>query len=266
MRRAAALLRFAPLLVFAAPLSAQHEQRPVLEVQAAVVVKRYPHDPRAFTQGLFIDRGELWESTGKVGRSSVRRVDLETGKVLQSVSIPAPHFGEGIAPWKGEILGLTWQDGVGFRWDRKTLKPKGRFRYAGEGWALTSTGHELVMSDGTDTLRFIDPAGFRVVRTVQVTLNGAPVDRINEIEWVNGEVLGNIWLTDTVVRIDPVSGRIKGLIDLSAVHRAAGAFGQDQVANGIAWDAQAGRLYVTGKEWPALFEIRLEPLRPAAPQ
>ncbi|MFM5954392.1 MAG: glutaminyl-peptide cyclotransferase [Novosphingobium sp.] len=257
MRRAAVLLA----VLLTAPLGAQHEQRPALTVEAAAVVKVYPHDPRAFTEGLFIDRGELWESTGMVGRSSIRRVDLATGRVLQSVTVKSPHFGEGIAPWNGEVLSLTWQGGVGFRWDRKSLKQKGTFRYAGEGWSLTSNGRELVMSDGTDRLRFVDPRKFKVLRTVRITLNGSPIDQINELEWVNGAILANIWMTDTVVRIDPASGNVTGLIDLSAVHRASRAFGPDQVANGIAWDAQAGKLYVTGKEWPALFEVRLDPVR-----
>lgn len=257
--------RLAVLLLAAVPLSAQPPpvvltpaELPV-PVEAAVIVQRYPHDPRAFTEGLFIDRGELFESTGMVGRSSVRRVDLGTGKVLASVAIPPPHFGEGIAPWKGQVLSLTWQNGTGFRWARKNFKKIGNFRYSGEGWALTSTGTELVMSDGTSQLRFIDPATFAVRRTLKVTFRGRPLNQINEIEWVGGQVLANIWMTDSVVRIDPASGKVIGVIDLSALHRDAAAFGNDQVANGIAWDAKARKLYFTGKEWPWLYEVRLEP-------
>lgn len=256
--------RLAALLLCAAPVAAQPvavapvpAEMPV-PVEAAVIVQRFPHDPRAFTEGLFIDRGELFESTGMVGRSSVRRIELKTGKVLASVAIPPPYFGEGIAPWKGQVLSLTWQDGTGFRWDRKAFRKLGSFRYSGEGWALTSTGTELVMSDGTSQLRFIDPATFAVRRTLKVTFKGRPLRQINEIEWLGGQVLANIWMTDSVVRIDPASGKVVGVIDVSALHRDAAAFGNDQVANGIAWDARSGKLYFTGKEWPWLYQVRLE--------
>lgn len=250
--------RLAVLLLAAVPLSAQTAAEMPVPIEAAVIVQRFPHDPRAFTEGLFIDRGELFESTGMVGRSSVRRIDLKTGKLLASVAIPPPYFGEGIAPWKGQVLSLTWQNGVGFRWQRKKLKKIGSFRYTGEGWALTSTGTELVMSDGTSQLRFIDPATFAVRRTLKVTFKGRPLNQINEIEWVGGQVLANIWMTDSVVRIDPANGKVVGVIDLSALHRDAAAFGNDQVANGIAWNAKSGKLYFTGKEWPWLYEVRLQ--------
>ena len=248
-----------PLLLAVAPLTAQTAPPSAIQVEVAQIVKRYPHDPRAFTEGLFIDRGELFESTGELGRSSVRQVDLASGKVLRAAPIPPPQFGEGIAPWQGQILSLTWRGKVGYRWNRKTLKKLGSFTYEGEGWSLTSNGRELVMSDGTDTLRFIDPAKFTVKRTVKVTVQGKPLRMINELEWVDGQVYANIWMTDFAVKIDPVSGKVVGLIDLSALHQAAGAYGQDQVANGIAWDAKARKLYFTGKEWPALFEVKLVP-------
>lgn len=227
-----------------------------LPVERAVAIRALPHDPQAFTEGLFIDQGELFESTGEEGRSSIRRVDLETGKVLDSVSIPAPIFGEGIAPWNGTILSLTWRNGIGYRWSRPGLKVIGGFSYDGEGWALTGDGRgSLVMSDGTDTLRFVDPATFRVTRRLRVTALGRPVPMLNELEWVDGEILANVWLTDGIARIDPASGRVKGWIDLAALHHRAGAYGRDQVANGIAWDAARRKLYVTGKEWPVMFEI-----------
>ena len=248
-----------PLLLAVAPLTAQTAAPSAIRVEVAQIVKRYPHDPRAFTEGLFIDRGELFESTGELGRSSVRQVDLASGRVLRSAQIPPPQFGEGIAAWQGQILSLTWRDKVGYRWNRKTLKKLGSFTYEGEGWSLTSNGRELVMSDGTDTLRFIDPVKFKVKRTLKVTVQGKPLRMINELEWVDGLVYANIWMTDFAVKIDPVSGKVVGLIDLSALHQAAGAFGQDQVANGIAWDAKARKLYFTGKEWPALFEVKLVP-------
>lgn len=254
MKRLAALL-----LVLVAPLGAQPPAEVPIPVEVAVPVARYPHDPRAFTEGLFIDRGELWESTGMVGRSSVRKVDLATGRVLKQVVIPPPYFGEGIVPWQGQVLSLTWQNGTGFRWDRGSLKKLGSFRYSGEGWSLTSTGSELVMSDGTETLRFIDPKSFKVKRRLRVTVQDRPLRMINELEWVNGQVLANIWMTDYVVRIDPVSGKVVGVIDLSRIHRESGATGSNQVANGIAFDQRNGKLYMTGKEWPALFEVKLVP-------
>jgi len=227
-----------------------------LPVQRAEVLRTLPHDPRAFTEGLFIDHGELFESTGEVGRSTIRRVELATGRVLASVSIPAPLFGEGIAPWDGQILSLTWQGGVGFRWRRDGLKPLGQFTYPGEGWGLTRMGAEVVMSDGTATLRVIDPASFRLKRRIAVTAEDVPVRMLNELEYVDGEILANVWMTDRIARIDPASGHVLGWIDVAALHRRAGVFGQDQVANGIAWDAARRRLYVTGKEWPLLFEIK----------
>lgn len=253
MRRAAHLLAaLAPLAL----LGAAPGPLPIMEAR---VVATFPHDPKAYTEGLFIDRGELFESTGEVGRSSVRRVALETGEVLQQAVVPAPYFGEGIAPWRDQILSLTWKDGVGFRWSRAGLKRIGRFGYGGEGWALTSDGQQLIMSDGTPVLRFVDPVRFKVTRRLRVTASGMPVRNLNEIEYVGGEILANIWLTDTIVRIDPATGAVKGLIDVSALHAQAGVTGYDDVANGIAWDAAKKRLFVTGKRWPFLFEIAWPP-------
>lgn len=258
MKRLAALL-----LVLVAPLGAQPPAAEApIPLEVAVPVQRFPHDPQAFTQGLFIDRGDLFESTGMVGRSSVRKVDLATGKVLKSAVVPPPYFGEGIAPWQGQVISLTWQNGTAFRWDRASLKRKGSFKYSGEGWGLTSTGSELVMSDGTEELRFLDPKTFKIKRRLKVTVQGRPLKLLNELEWVNGQVLANVWMTQFAVRIDPVSGKVVGVIDLSRLRSEAGAAGSDQVANGIAHDARTGKLYMTGKEWPALFEVRLEPVKP----
>jgi len=247
--RARALLALVPALLGAAP------PEPPLPIVRAVAIAEYPHDRGAYTEGLFIDRGELWESTGEVGRSSVRQVDLASGRVLRQVAVPRPYFGEGIVPWRDQILSLTWQHERGFRWSRAGLKRLATFRYPGEGWALTSDGHALIMSDGTPELRFIDPAGFKELGRVRVTANGQPVPRLNELEYVNGEVLANVWLTDLIVRIDPASGVVKGVIDLSDLHAKAGTSGTDDVANGIAWDGVAKKLYVTGKRWPVLFEV-----------
>ncbi len=258
MRR---VLSIALALLLAVPAYAD------LPVASARVLRALPHDPAAFTEGLFIDKGQLVEATGEVGHSTIRRIDLETGRVLASVNVPAPLFGEGVAPWHGTILSLTWQNGIGFRWlpspkggkHAPWLRQIGRFAYLGEGWGLTGYEaggvHRLIMSDGTDTLRFIDPAQFRVTGLLKVTAEGRPVAMLNELEYVNGEILANIWQTDRIARIDPVSGHVIGWIDLAALHRRAGVFGPDQVANGIAYDAPHHRLYVTGKEWPLLFEI-----------
>ncbi|OQW40213.1 MAG: glutamine cyclotransferase [Proteobacteria bacterium SG_bin5] len=248
MRRAG-LLALVPALLGAAPPA------PPLPITRAVAVAEYPHDPAAYTEGLFIDRGELWESTGEVGRSSVRQVELTSGRVLRQVAVPRPYFGEGIVPWRDQILSLTWQHQRGFRWSRSRLKKLASFGYEGEGWALTSDGRDLIMSDGTPELRFIDPASFKEKRRLRVTANGQPVPRLNELEYVNGEILANVWLTDLIVRIDPATGAVTGLIDVSDLHAKAGTNGTDDVANGIAWDGVGKKLYVTGKRWPVLFEV-----------
>jgi glutamine cyclotransferase len=241
----------AAIALLAAPCVAQT----AIPVAPAKVAKAYPHDPKAYTEGLFYQDGALYESTGEVGRSGIRKVDLATGRVLKSVAVPPPLFGEGIAAWRGQIVSLTWKDGIGFRWSLDGFRKLGSFRYPGEGWALTSDADGLIMSDGTPTLRFLDPVTFKQRRTLLVTADGVPVERLNEIEYVEGEILANVWLTDRIARIDPKTGHVIGWIDLAALHQRAGVFGTDQVPNGIAWDAKARRLFVTGKEWPLLFEI-----------
>ncbi|MEG3123918.1 glutaminyl-peptide cyclotransferase [Sphingomonas sp. GB1N7] len=223
--------------------------------EAATVVRTHPHDPGTYTEGLFYLDGALFESTGEVGRSGIRKVDLASGKVVANVTVPPPFFGEGIVAWRDQILSLTWRDGIGFRWSRNGFRKLSTFRYPGEGWALTSNGTQLIMSDGTAVLRFLDPATFRLRRRLKVTADGHPVLNLNELEYVDGEILANVWLTDRIARIDPRTGHVVGWIDLSALHAKAGVYGQNQVANGIAWDAAHRRLFVTGKEWPLLFEI-----------
>jgi glutaminyl-peptide cyclotransferase len=224
-------------------------------IEAAKVVRVYPHDSRAYTEGLFYLDGSLYESTGEVGRSGIRKVDLATGATEASMPVNPPHFGEGIVPWKDEILSLTWQEGLGFRWSRDGFRLLGTFHYPGEGWALTSDGKRLIMSDGTPTLRFIDPGDFHQIGSLKVTADGKPVEQLNELEYVDGEILANVWLTDRIARIDPATGHVIDWIDVSALHNQAGVHGQDQVPNGIAWDAAHRRLFVTGKEWPYLFQI-----------
>jgi glutaminyl-peptide cyclotransferase len=244
MRRLALLLALA-----AAPAAAQ------LPVVPAQVVHIYPHDTGAYTEGLFYLDGQFYESTGELGRSGIRKVDLATGRVIEQVAVDPPIFGEGIAPWRDQIISLTWKNGIGFRWSRAGFRKLSSFHYPGEGWALTGNGRDLIMSDGTDTLRFVDPATFKLRRRLQVTAEGQPVTQLNELEYVDGEILANIWLTDRIARIDPKTGHVIGWIDVSALHVQSGATGENDVPNGIAWDAAHRRLFVTGKDWPMLFEI-----------
>ena len=217
----------------------------------------YTHDAGAFTEGLFYLHGDLFESTGMPGQSNIRRVRLRDGVVLQSRALAPSLFGEGIVNWGDEIVSLTWRDQVGFRWDLKTLTQKKTFHYAGEGWALTQDGKHLIMSDGTPVLRFRDPVTFKEVRHIQVTADGRPVGNLNELEWVKGEILANIWETHLIARIDPRTGKVKAWIDLSGLPETVSAGNPDAVLNGIAYDREHDRLFVTGKDWPHLYEIRL---------
>jgi glutaminyl-peptide cyclotransferase len=222
------------------------------------VVHTYPHDPFAYTQGLFYLNGFLYEGTGLNAQSSIRKVRLETGEVLQKRDISDAYFGEGIVNWKDRLIEITWQTHVGFIYDLATFSPKGQFEYTGEGWGLTQDGKRIIMSDGTPELRFWDPETLRELRRITVTADGAPVNDLNELEWVKGEVYANVYQTDRIARIDPATGKVAGWIDLTGIlspqHRVPG---QTDVLNGIAYDAARDRLFVTGKRWPKLFEIRL---------
>jgi len=221
------------------------------------VVKEYPHDSGAFTEGLFWSDGSLYESTGLVGRSDVRRVRLEDGKVLQSAAVPPRLFGEGIAPWGDEIVSVTWQTGVGFRWDRKTLKVKSQFNYPGEGWGMTGDGRSIILSDGTAILRYLDPLTMAERSRLTVTAAGKPVLNLNELEYVKGEIYANVWMTSRIARIDPATGVVTGWIELGPLAQPYASGDPDAVLNGIAYDAAKDRLFVTGKNWPKLFEIKL---------
>lgn len=229
------------------------------QIYDARVVHTYPHDTNAFTEGLFYLDGQLYESTGLSGRSSIRRVRLEDGRVLQSVNLPPGPFGEGIVNWGDQIISLTWQGGTGYRWDRRTLRQLGEWHYPGEGWALTRNATDIVMSDGTAQLRFLDPSTLAERRRLDVTIRGAPLERLNELEWVDGAILANVWLTGFIVRIDPASGRVTGVIDLGPLAAENARTDPDNVLNGIAWDAARRRLFVTGKNWAHLYEIALVP-------
>jgi len=221
------------------------------------VVKTLPHDTKAFTQGLFIANGHLYESTGQVGHSELRELRLNDGSLLRSTPIRSDLFGEGIAPWRDRIISITWQSGLGFIWRRRDFKQLGSFHYTGEGWGLTSSGKELIMSDGTAELRFLDPETQKERRRVTVTWQGKPVRNLNELEYVDGLLYANIWYAPLIARIDPATGVIDDWLNLAPlVAKNAGAE-SGAVLNGIAWDAKAKLLYVTGKNWPNLYALRL---------
>src|SRR5919197_477209 len=219
------------------------------------IVRAYPHDPGAFTQGLQYVDGALYEGTGLNGRSSIRKVKLETGEVLQKRDLTPQHFGEGITVWKNDLIELTWRSEIAFVYDRTTFQERRSFKYTGEGWGLTHDGVNLVMSDGSDRLRLLDPATFAERRRIQVTAQGTPVRNLNELEYVNGEIFANIWQTDMIARIAR-DGRVVGWIDLTGLLSTSERGGAD-VLNGIAYDQSRDRLFVTGKLWPKLFEIKL---------
>jgi glutaminyl-peptide cyclotransferase len=223
------------------------------------IVKAYPHDPTAFTEGLFYLDGKLYESTGLNRQSTIREVRLEDGSILRSVSLEPEYFGEGIVDWGGDIVSLTWQNGVGFRWGRSDFARKGQFKYPGEGWALTRDGKNLYMSDGTSELRVLDPATMAERRRIRVTYKGQPVERLNELEWVKGEIFANIWMGRRIARIDPKSGAVTGWIDLSQLALENANGDPDAVLNGIAYDKKGDRLFVTGKNWAKLYEIDIVP-------
>jgi glutamine cyclotransferase len=220
--------------------------------------KTYPHDVTAFTEGLFFRNGVMFESTGYEGASVIRKYRLADGKVLAEARLPPEMFGEGIVDWGNEIISLTWRNQTGFRWDMATLRQKAQFPYYLEGWGLTHDGRSLIASDGSSTLRFYEPDSLRTLKSINVTADGRPAQRLNELEWVNGRILANVWMTDRVARIDPASGRVEAWYDLAKLHAMSGAKGADSVLNGIAWDAKGKRLFVTGKNWPKLYEIVLD--------
>jgi len=231
-----------------------------IPVYGVKVVRAFPHDRGAFTEGLFYLDGWLYESTGQGARPAIRKVDLATGRVVQGRDISPKLFGEGIVAWRGKLIELTWKNHVGFVYDLKSFQPLGSFTYSGEGWALTTDGRRIIMSDGTPQLRFLDPVTLKETGRLTVTADGAPVKNLNELEWVKGEIYANIWLTDRIARIDPRSGRVVGWIDLTGLMPPHDVGDDpDAVANGIAYDAAHDRLFVTGKLWPRLFEIRLTP-------
>jgi glutaminyl-peptide cyclotransferase len=245
------LLLAAPLLALAG--CGSQDQTP--KVQTVEVVKTFPHDSQAFTEGLFYEGGTLFESTGEEGTSGIRKVNLDSGEVLADKPLDPPYFGEGVIGWKDRLYQLTWKDQKGFIYNRADFAPRGEFAYQGEGWGLTHDGQQIIMSDGTDTLRFLDPDTMAQKSTLKVTASGCPVRELNELEWIDGEIWANIWRTDLIARIDPKTGKVKGFVDVSALGPAAP--GEDEVPNGIAYDAAAKRIFVTGKMWPQLYQVKL---------
>jgi glutamine cyclotransferase len=223
------------------------------------VVNVYPHDRSAFTQGLVYLDDIFYESTGLRGESSLRKVDPESGEILQYLALPPQLFGEGIAVFEDRIVQLTWQSHIGFVYDKKSFELLETFEYPTEGWGLTHDGSRLIMSDGTETLHFLDPETFEEIDQVQVFGAWGPVAMLNELEYIEGEVYANIWLTDRIARIDPVSGQVTGWIGLTGLLGPEGREPGVDVLNGIAYDAETDRLFVTGKLWPKLFEIELIP-------
>jgi len=246
---------------FAALCAVAANAQAALPIYGFVVKNTYPHDPQAFTQGLFFRDGHLYESTGLNGQSTIRKVELKTGKVLQKADLPADVFGEGVTAVGNNMIGLTWTSQVGYVFDIKTFKLKQTFKYSGEGWGLASDAKHVYMSDGSASIRILDPKTMKEVRRIQVTAEGEAVARLNELEMVDGQLFSNVWGSDVIARIDPDSGKVLGLINLTGLLTPGqrGSANQDAVLNGIAWDAKGKRLFVTGKLWPKLFEIELVP-------
>ena len=222
------------------------------------VVNSWPHDPDAFTQGLVFVDGKLLESTGQPGHSSLRSVDVQTGKVLKKVDVPVPYFAEGIAVLNNKIYQLTWEHRLGFIYDAQNFQKIGEFQYSGEGWGLTTDGRSLILSDGSNRLRFLNPDSFQVVKTIAVLDGKRPIGELNELEYVNGEIYANVWHQDRIAAIDPETGRVKAWIDLSGLLQPGDVQDPEAVLNGIAFDQASNRLFVTGKLWPKLFEIKIK--------
>ncbi len=268
--RATFLARFRPdsrriaacllIITIALPAQAQlvvESARPPARIGYSVV-NSFPHDRGAFTQGLIYRDGFLYESTGLNGRSSLRKVELATGKVLQQVDVDPAHFAEGLTDWKNRLVQITWQTQTGFVYDLETFKLEKTFAFPGEGWGLAHDGKHLILSDGSATLRFLDPKTYAEVRRVEVRYEGKPLAQLNELEMVGDELFANVWGTNFLVVIDPASGRVTGQVDLAGLLPEADRKPPIDVLNGIAWDAAGKRLFVTGKLWPKVFELRLD--------
>ncbi len=223
------------------------------------VVAKYPHSTESYTEGLLYLNGLLYEGTGNYGHSSLLATDPETGRISLRLDLPPQYYGEGIVDWGPNIYQWTWRSNVCFVYDRISFRPVKQFTYTGEGWGMTRTSKELITSDGTATLRFRDPNTFREVRHIDVTDGGTPVTQLNELEYIKGEIYANIWRTDKIARISPRDGHVIEWIDLAGILPAGQKIKADSLPNGIAYDAQHDRLFVTGKQWPVMFEIKVVP-------
>ncbi|HER23811.1 MAG TPA: glutaminyl-peptide cyclotransferase [Candidatus Atribacteria bacterium] len=228
-----------------------------IPVYSYQVLNTYPHDQSAFTEGLVFEEGFLYEGTGLYECSDLRRVELETGKLLQVRELPNQYFGEGITIYENKIIQLTWKSHLGFIYDKYNFELLQEFHYPNEGWGITYDGKSIIMSDGTSTLHFLDPETFEEISRIEVCENDIPVTKINELEYVQGEIFANIWLTDRIARINPLTGRITGWIDLKGILNREDCSEKVDVLNGIAYDEKNNRLWITGKFWPKLFEIEL---------
>ena len=226
------------------------------------IVNTYPHDAECYTQGLVYEAGTLYESCGLYGQSRLRVVKLESGKSVREIDVPEKYFAEGLVLLDDVLTMLTWKEGTAFFYDPSKLKELGSFNYSTEGWGLTTDGQSLIMSDGSNTLYWLDPKTGLVVKELHVMLDGHPMQNLNELEFVNGEILANVYLTDLIFRIDPESGEVLSQIDLSGLMPEGNKSNHGEVLNGIAWDKEAGRLFVTGKHWDKLYEIKLIPVLP----
>ena len=228
------------------------------------IVNTYPHDQKAFTEGLVFEDGYLYEGTGIQGESTLRKVEVETGKVLKEYHLPTQFFGEGVTIWEETLIQLTWQSRIGFVYDKESFLLLREFTYPTEGWGITKDGTHLIMSDGTATLYFLNPETFEEVRRIEVHDMGVPLTNLNELEYIQGEIYANVWLTNRIAIISPETGRVVGWIDLGGLLSKEDRLQPVDVLNGIAFDAPRDRLFVTGKYWPKLFEIKLEEVQPPA--
>jgi len=261
MRNRRILYVLAVLITLAASITAiilmltpPHNYKP--KEYSYIVVSTYPHDENAFTQGLLFDDGVLYESTGLYGSSSIRRTKLETGEVLQAHELPSQYFGEGITLFDNKIIQLTWQSNKGFVYNKTSFELLQDFDYSTEGWGITYDGSRLMMSDGTSNLYFLDAETFQRIGQIEVYDTGGPVDRLNELEYVEGYVYANVWLEEKIAIINPQTGQVEGWINMKGLQNTENQDLND-VLNGIAYDSKGERLFVTGKRWPQLFEIKL---------
>jgi len=244
---------------FAIPAAASGLTAPVSGYK---VVAQYPHSTSSYTEGFFYLNGIFYEGTGLEGQSTVASIFPETGKPIQQHTIPPQYFGEGIVDWGPYLYEWTWQTHVGFIYDRATLQPVRQFTYTGEGWGMTRNTHEIITSDGTSTLRFRDPATFKETHHITVHDGTQLIDQLNELEWIKGEIYANVWHSDRIARISPANGKVLGWIDLTGLLPDSQKVNAEAVLNGIAYDAQHDRIFVTGKQWPTIFEIKVVPPHP----